>query len=98
MPFTSYPHRRANFIADSLHSGIHREDAIVPEVIRGKGAERTQAVVVERAAGQGQSLGLLHQRRDDARVAVSLVHGGVRGEKVKVGVSLDVVHPGACWG
>ena len=63
-------------------------------VVRGTDlpAVGTQQVVMEGTRGQRQLLRLLDQRSDDARVAVPLVDGRVRGEAVEVARARDVPH------
>jgi hypothetical protein len=57
--------------------------------------EQAKLVVAEGAAGQRKALGLLDQRRADARMTVPLVDGAVGAQAVHVAVAFDVPHPHA---
>src|SRR5690606_12857735 len=80
---------------DRLGAGVHGQDEVLARQ-RGEIAnERAQHVVVESAAGQRQPVELGLDRRDDLRVPMPEVEGGVRGQTVEIAAAFDVGDPGA---
>lgn len=68
-----------------LRPRVHRQNHIIPEQFGDLLGEGTKDGIVECSRGQRQTLGLLHQRCHDARVAVALVNG--TGSRVRIMIS-----------
>ncbi len=80
---------------DAFGAGVHRQDHLHAGHRREFGAERSELVVLERPADQGDPLQLTLGGRDQARVPVAEVDRRVGGEQVEVPAAFHVGHPGA---
>ncbi len=80
---------------DRLGARVHRQHAARAGQRAQLLVERAELVVVEGARGQRQPRRLLGQRRQDARVAVALVHRGIGRQAVKVAPAVQVPDPDA---
>ena len=78
----------------SLGAGVHGENLVVAESLGDIFLERSQAVIVECAGGQGDLLSLIDHGSDDLRVAVTLVHSGISGKEVEIFLAFHVPHEG----
>ena len=76
----------------ALGARVHGQHAVVAEVLVHELLILAQRIVVERAAGEAQHVGLVFQCLHNAGVAVALVHGRVAAEKVEVALAVDVPH------
>ncbi len=85
--------RRLDRRLHRLGAGVHGEEAGKPCQLADLLAEGAQLVVAERSRRERHPIGLLLERRHDARVAVALVDGRVGGQKVQVLVPLHVPTP-----
>lgn len=74
------------------HTCVHGQHFIVSEQAGDVLFVGAQHVVVEGPGRERESGGLSRQRGDDLRVAVTLVHGAVRAQEVKVAPPLHVPH------
>ena len=80
---------------DGLRAGVHGEYLVGAGQPRELLVEERELVVAKGARGDRQLARLLDQRRQDLRVAVALVDGGVGRKAVEVAVAVDVPHPDA---
>src|SRR5829696_6632905 len=78
---------------DGLGAGVHGEHQLLATEVTERGAEISELVVDERAAGQRQAVELRVRGRDEARVAVAEVERGVAREQVEEALAVDVGHP-----
>mmetsp|Transcript_68942 Transcript_68942/g.177673 ORF Transcript_68942/g.177673 Transcript_68942/m.177673 type:complete len:264 (+) Transcript_68942:584-1375(+) len=74
----------------ALHTCVHRQDAVKPEVLCGELGVVCQDLRVERTRRERQRLALLCKGPDDLWVAVALVHCGVRRQEVVVLAPVDI--------
>ena len=85
----------AGQLQSGLHAfstGVHRQNAVIAEVVVHKLLILAQRVVVEGARGEAEHVGLVFQGLYNAGVAVALVHGRIGGEEVEIFLSLHVPH------
>ena len=80
---------------DRFRAGVHGQRAFVARQLTEVFQERSHLVVVKRPRGQRDPVELGFGRGDDGRVAMTLIHRGIRGKTVEVLLPLDVPHPGA---
>ena len=80
---------------DGFGARIHRQDL----VRAGKGSEflivKRELVVAERSRRNCEPARLLGQRRQDLRMAMALIDGGIRGEAIEITVAVYVPDPDA---
>lgn len=69
---------------DSLGAGVHRHDHVKAKVASNKLGKAGEDVIVESTGAQSYSRSLVYQCSNQFGVAVTLVHGRVGGEEVKV--------------
>ena len=81
-----------------LGAGVHRQHRLHAAQVGQLGAERGEAVVVERPRGERETVQLGLGRRDQPAVAVAEVERRVAGEQVQVAAALHVRHPRALGG
>ena len=75
---------------DGFGTGVHRQELVIAEVLRGHLFIRTQAIVVEGAGGQAQFLGLVAEGLHDLGMAVPLVDGGIGRQEIIVPLAVHV--------
>ena len=80
---------------DGLGAGVHGQDLVGAGEAREFFVEQPELVVAEGARGDRQLAGLLDQGRQDLRMAMALVDGGVGRKAVEVAVAVDVPNPNA---
>jgi hypothetical protein len=80
---------------DRFGPRVHREHLPVARQLGHLFVQKAQLVAAEGARRQRDAVRLLEHRLTDARVGVTLIDGGVRGEKVEVFGPLDVPDPAA---
>lgn len=83
---------------DGLGTGVHRQYEIHAGQVGEVPAERTEAVVVKRPAGQGEAGQLFLGSGRQPGVGVAEVEGRVSGQAVQVAAALDIGDPGALAG
>src|SRR6185503_4267076 len=80
---------------DGLGAGIHRQRHLHAGERAELAQERAHAIVVHGARRQRQPLGLLDERRDDARVSMPLIQARVRADAIEILSPFDVEDPHA---
>src|SRR5579862_2577358 len=58
-------------------------------------AKQGQLIIAERARSERHSVRLLDHGLQDPRMAVPLVHSGIRSQAVEIALAVNVVHPHA---
>ena len=76
----------------ALNAGVHRQHAVVAEVRGYVLGVRAELVVVEGPASEREPASLVHHGLDDLRVAVPLVDGRIRRQKVVILLAVHVPH------
>ncbi len=80
---------------DGLGAGVHRQDEVLAAEVGEGRREGAEAVVVVRAAGEGEAVELLLRGGEERRMPVAEVQGRVGREQIEVALALDVGHPRA---
>jgi len=69
---------------------VHRQHHFKPEHLRNSLCKAREDIVVERSRAQRESRGLIHQRLNQLRMAMSLVDGTVGGQEVEIVLALGI--------
>mmetsp|Transcript_36522 Transcript_36522/g.67541 ORF Transcript_36522/g.67541 Transcript_36522/m.67541 type:complete len:201 (-) Transcript_36522:423-1025(-) len=88
----SPPPRKLDRSLSAFNPSIHGKDSIIAKVISDELNIATKAVVVKCPTRESKVLGLFHKGTNDLGVAMALIDGGIRREKVKVACAINIPH------